>query len=626
MNNASSQNQTKNNRKQNRKKTNTQMYNMDGVRHALFEESKAGKNFNNLSKLIICPENILLAYRNVKGNKGAKTPGTDGLTIDDINSLSTEEVIERVRRKFNWYNPKTVRRVEIPKPNGKTRPLGIPSIWDRILQQSILQILEPICEAKFLPNSKGFRPDKSAEDAIASFMYNINRRHMTYVVDVDIKGFFDNVNHSKLMRLVWKMGIHDKQVLVILRKMLKAPIQLPNGQIIPSEKGTPQGGILSPLLANIYLHELDIWLSSQWERMPTKHEYREPPGRNGDKTRSKACRALRKGSKLKEIHHVRYADDFKIVCSTKEVAERIFIATTQWLKEELMLDISDEKSKITDVLEEYTEFLGFKIKAMPKGGKVVGISYIADKARQRIHRMLSDQLSKVGKCSKEEFMYMEIAKYNAMVMGVHNYYQIATGVWCSLSGMGLPLLRKLYTKTKHKGFSKTCINSNIKIPDRYTETKQIRYVGKYPVLPISFCRTKTAVQHKIEAHPYAVENRHKLVAMQISKMWSRNITRAKNIEFVVNCISRYAAQKGKCAITGKLLLMDEIEGHHINPRYKGGTDEYENIAILGSEAHLLVKVTDPTIIKNLLTRLKLNPKQLKKLNSYRLKYGTEIIK
>lgn len=379
------------------------MYNMDGVRYALFEESKAGKNFNNLSKLVICPENILLAYRNVRGNKGAKTPGTDGLTMQDVDSMTAEEVIETVRAKFNWYNPKPVRRVEIPKPNGKKRPLGIPTIWDRILQQCILQVLEPICEAKFLWNSKGFRPNKSAEDAIASFMYNINRRHVTWVVDVDIKGFFDNVNHTKLMRLVWNMGIHDKQILVVVRKMLKAPIQMPNGELLFPDKGTSQGGILSPLLANIYLHELDVWLTSQWERMPTRHEYKEPPGRNGISTRSKACRALREGSCLKELHHVRYADDFKIVCAIRDEAKRIFIATQMWLKEELKLDISPDKSKITDISVEYTEFLGFKIKAIRKGHKWVGVSFIADKTRQRIYTMLASQIRRASILTRSIF-------------------------------------------------------------------------------------------------------------------------------------------------------------------------------------------------------------------------------
>lgn len=601
------------------------MYNMNGVRHALYEQSKAGMNFNNLSKLVISRQNILLAYRNVRGNKGPKTPGTDGLTMAEVDLLSAEEIVENVRRKFNWYNPKPVRRAEIPKPNGKTRPLGIPTIWDRIIQQCILQVLEPICEAKFLSNSKGFRPNKSAEDAIASFMYNINRRHMTWVVDVDIKGFFDNVNHTKLMRLVWNMGMHDKQLLVVIRKMLKAPIQMPNGTLVYPDMGTPQGGILSPLLANIYLHELDVWLSSQWEQMPTKHEYKEPPGRNGESTRSKTCRALRKNSRLKEIHHVRYADDFKIACSNRDEAERIFIATQMWLKEELKLDISPEKSKITDITVEYTEFLGFKIKANLKRNKWGGVSYIADKAMTRIYRTLARQISEIGRHKDRESMNKEIAKYNAMVMGIHNYYQIATGVFLSLDMISLKMLRKLYTKTKYKGFSKTCPKPAILIPPKYMETRQIRYIGDYPVLPIGYCKTKNAVQHKVEAHPYAEENRHELVALQISKMWNSKMARTNNIAFAVNCISRYAAQKGKCAITKRFLMMDEAEGHHINPRYKGGTDEYANIAILSPEAHLLVKVTNPILIKSMLAELKLSKTQMAKLNEFRTLYGTQTI-
>lgn len=601
------------------------MYNMDGVRHALFEQSKAGMNFNNLSKLVTCSDNILLAYRNVRGNKGANTPGTDGLAMKDIDSLTAEEVVEKVRAKFNWYNPKPVRRVEIPKPNGKTRPLGIPTIWDRILQQSILQVLEPICEAKFLWNSKGFRPNKSAEDAIASFMYNINRRHMTWVVDVDIKGFFDNVNHTKLMRLVWNMGIHDKQILVVVRKMLKAPIQMPNGELVYPQKGTPQGGILSPLLANIYLHELDVWLTSQWERMPTRHQYVEPPGRNGMSTRSKACRALREGSHLKELHHVRYADDFKIVCANRDTAERIFHATQMWLKEELKLDISPEKSRITDVSVEYTEFLGFKIKAILKSNKWVGSSYIADKARQRIYQMLAQQIDKIAGHPDVSYIQREIAKYNAMVMGVHNYYRIATGVFQSLNTISLTLLRKLYTAMKHKGFSKSCDKVVVRIPPAYMGTKQIRYIGNYPVLPIGYCQTRTAMQQRWKEHPYAEVNRHQLVAQQISKMWKTKTFQVQRIAFAVNCISRYAAQQGKCAITGQFLLMDEFEGHHVNPQYKGGLDEYENILILSKSAHLLVRATDPELINRLLDLLKLNKKQMKKLNDLRVQYGTELI-
>ncbi len=346
---------------------------MLSIQKEAIEMSVAKSNFKNLMKFIIDDNNIFLAYRNIKKNKGSATAGYDGVTIKDIEKLACGDFLTIIKRRFKDYRPRKVKRVEIPKPNGKLRPLGIPSIWDRIVQQCILQILEPICEAKFNKHSYGFRPNCSTENAIADCLARINQSKMNYVVDIDIKGFFDEVNHTKLMRQIWTMGIRDKQLLVIIRKMLKAPIVMRNGNVVFPTKGTPQGGILSPLLANICLNEFDWWIANQWEERTVKelkHHYRK----NGAWDKGNIYSKLRSHTSLKEMYLVRYADDFKIFCRTGEEAQRAFYATQKWLRERLKLPISMEKSKVTNLNKAESEFLGFSIRLHKKGKKKVAFT------------------------------------------------------------------------------------------------------------------------------------------------------------------------------------------------------------------------------------------------------------
>ena len=249
--------------------------------------------------LISSENNIKLAYRTIKGNKGSHTPGVDKRTIKNLASMSEEKFVRLIQKQFSWYKPRPVRRVEIPKPNGKTRPLGIPTIIDRIVQQCILQVLEPICEAKFSEHSNDFRPNRSTETAIAECCRLMQVQHLYYAVDIDIQGFFDNVHHGKLIRQMWEMGIRDKKLLCIIKQMLKAPVVLPDGKKLYPTKGTPQGGILSPLLSNIVLNELDWWVSSQWENMPTHYDYKTRQNASGTTIKSHIFRALR-GSNLIE--------------------------------------------------------------------------------------------------------------------------------------------------------------------------------------------------------------------------------------------------------------------------------------------------------------------------------------
>ena len=247
-------------------------YGMQERLDELYQQSLTGKKFTQLYEEIVAEKNILLAYRNIKGNTGSKTKGTDNLSISNIARMTNEQVIAMVRNRLERYKPHAVRRVEIPKPNGKLRPLGIPTISDRLIQQCILQILDPICEAKFHNHSYGFRPNRNTEHAIAMMYKMINQWGLHYVGDIDIKGFFDNVNHGKLLKQMWTTGIRDKRLLCIISAMLKAEIQ---GIGVP-DKGTPQGGILSPLLSNIVLNELDWWISDQWENMPRTNKIIRP--------------------------------------------------------------------------------------------------------------------------------------------------------------------------------------------------------------------------------------------------------------------------------------------------------------------------------------------------------------
>src|SRR5690606_22346391 len=276
---------------------NNEYYNIQDALDLLYEQSKDGRYFKNLYDLIISEQNIMLAYRNIKNNKGSNTAGTDGLVLSDIDKMDENLFIRDIQKRFENYQPKSVRRVEIPKNGGGLRPLGIPCMHDRIIQQCIKQILEPICEAKFHKHSYGFRPNRGTEHAIARAQALINNAYMNYAVDIDIKGFFDNVNHNKLMKQLWTIGIQDKKVLSIIKKILNSEVE-GQGKMT---KGTPQGGIISPLLSNVVLNELDWWLSSQWETFQAKFPFRQIGNQQ---------QALKK-TNLKEFFFVRYADDFK---------------------------------------------------------------------------------------------------------------------------------------------------------------------------------------------------------------------------------------------------------------------------------------------------------------------------
>lgn len=470
---------------------------MQSVFDELYKNSLAKCEFKNLISIITTEENIRLAYRNLKKNAGSKTPGTDGKTIADLAKMSEPELIGLVQQKFKWYQPQSVRRKEIPKGNGKTRPLGIPTIMDRLIQQCALQVMEPICEAKFCETSNGFRPNRGVENALAQAEKHMQKSNLHIVIDIDIKGFFDNVNHGKLLRQIWAMGIHDKKLLSIISAMLKAEVA---GIGFP-EKGTPQGGIISPLLSNIVLNELDWWITSQWVGIPTRHEYSGKIHANGTKDQSKKYRELRK-TKLKECYIVRYADDFKIFCRKHSDAVKLFEATRAWLKERLGLDISPEKSRIVNLKHEYSDFLGFRIKVHKgKDNKYVVISHIAPKALDRIKDTAKEKVKAIQHSSGEMEEFKVVNDYNSFVMGIHNYYRMATAASPDIQRLAfeikIAIKNRLQERVKRR--------SDQPIPEyakRYAKSKEVRFIGKNILLPIGYIQHHPPIHKKKSVNKY----------------------------------------------------------------------------------------------------------------------------
>lgn len=609
---------------------NSEYYDMTDVFDELYAKSSAGYNFKDLFSIVQSTENIKLAYRNIRKNDGGRSPGVDGLNIKDIDKIPEEQFISIVKNKLMNYYPKRVRRVEIPKANGKTRPLGIPTIWDRIIQQCFLQVLEPICEAKFFERSNGFRPNRSVENAMAQCYKMMQMYKLHYVVDVDIKGFFDNVDHGKLLKQLWTIGIQDKKVLAIISKMLKAEVKLPNGEIIKNDKGTPQGGILSPLLANVVLNELDWWVASQWELFPMKDfvEKERPDGKG-----SNVCvkyKRLGDKSRLKKCFIVRYADDFKIFCGDYKSAVKVSFAVKDFLKNRLHLETSEEKSKVTNLEREYSEFLGFKFKVIPRGEKWIVCSHMSDKALERTRKELKEALNVIKYTEGSANTGRAIAAYNAKVIGIHQYFRIATMVAQDLGRVAYEIQHmcnnhKLKRRIKRNGKH---ISNYIK--SEYGNSNQLRFINDVALIPIGYCRHKNPMYKKKAVNKYTKSGReliHNSLSMksELLQMLIKNPIRDRSIEYNDNRVSLYVAQKGRCAVTGEVLDIDNMHCHHKLPVSLGGSDEYKNLILVLDDVHRLMHATQHETIAKYLKILKLDKKKREKINNLRVKCKLEPI-
>jgi len=415
----------------------------------------------------------------------------------------------------------------------------------------------------------------------------------------------------------------DKSLIRIISKMLKAEIE---NEGIP-QKGTPQGGILSPLLANVVLNELDWWISSQWETKKTKREY---VVRNN----SNYCmyKSLREFSNLKEIYIVRYADDFKIFCQNHNYAKRIFIAVQMWLQERLGLEISREKSKITNLRKCYSDFLGVKMKVTRKGKQTradgrrrndyVIKSHIADKAKKAILAEIRTQTKEMQK-PKNGYGPTAVGRFNSYILGVHTYYNCATN--CCLDFEDIAFRSRLILKNRLQPRRR---RKNEKLPayiDRlYGKSKAIRFVFDKPLLPISYIQHEVCLNHNglnqyVPVDRCKIHDKQKAVPLDKLRYLLANPVQEMSVQYNDNRLSLFVGQYGRCAVSGKMLEIGDIYCHHKVPKALGGTDDYMNLVIVSNDAHKLIHAVNPIVISHYQMRLDLNEANFKKLNALREK-------
>lgn len=552
----------------------------------LYKKSKQGGAFTGLIEAITNEQTITTAIHNIKSNTGSKTSGIDKVKIDKYLQMPKQDLIKLIQKNIENYKPKPVRRLYIKKRNGKLRPLGIPTILDRIIQECIRLIIEPICEAKFYPHSYGFRPYRAQKHAIRDITNIINascrsNQQPIFAVEGDIKSCFDNINHRILIDKIWNIGIHDKRLIKIISLMLKVGY-MEKQEIYENEVGTSQGSILSPLLANIYLNDFDWYIG---------RKYYEPvqtlKSLNNDR------RKLRWNGVIPKFN-IRFADDWVILTSTENEAIRLKGELTKYFKYRLKLELSEEKTKVTDLRKDGIKFLGYIIKAeKPRRTPADKIpkNYLVGKPRPDMERVsekvknICETIRTIKGCPSEETKALIIMKVNSKILGLAEYLKFGISskafhtidrrvnnsclsVWQreypkSYNQMQVPLQELANLKERHEGhISKTfAIRLNNKwIGITMAFLTHIKYEAK------PFNKKMTPYTEEGRRIYINYRNKHKPLPQDRPTLNDENFQNngIYNFEFYMNREYAYNRDKGKCRCCGKLLLYNLRTCHHIN--------------------------------------------------------------
>lgn len=560
----------------------------------LYEKSKNGHSFKHLWNLIIHKNNFKVSYKNIGSNSGKNTPGPNGLVFSDLKKDDLNTVYTNIVNSMNNFEEHNSRLTYIPKANGKMRPLGIGNIDDRIKQDMVKNIIEPILEGKFKDNSYGFRPHRSAKHAIGRLAINCSTAKYIFVNEFDFSNCFNEIPHRLIIKNLYKLGIRDKKVLSYIKTILKSPI---DG--VRMDKGVPQGGILSPVLANVALHSLDTFVNRQWSEFNSKGQWKFPCTR---------YREYRKRNLRRNIHVpfkrgylIRYADDFVICCPTKAEADRWFHAVVNYVEHYLKIPLNLEKSGQVNVTKQNLTFLGFKFNC--KGGHVVNGTSGSYKYRLTMSDKLRDNtISKIKKLkwqvTKHETYDTDslIRKYNSMILGVNRYINISTNKR-EMERVNRVAYRSFFMRLRKARGCKLVRVQNLGVPEylgiKIKDISRLMPKGSQHIcLPLGCVPRENVISvfKSKKLHPYPELKQYKDIKSILKTAWYTRVCSQQRVTIgcEVNISTLLTMQKFKDPISKESLVYKTVDVHHKVPYRISNDDSFANMVCLERRTHVLL--------------------------------------
>jgi RNA-directed DNA polymerase len=501
------------------------------------------RKFYGLYDLLSDSDWLRLAHDYVKQNAGSVTAGCDGINITTFDE-NLEENLRRITGEWEseTFRPDPVRRVYIPKPNGKTRPLGMPAIKDRIVQEALRMVLEPIFEADFSQYSFGFRPTRRTMDAVRYIQWSTTeRKKFFWIIEGDIASYFDTIHHPKLIRLVGRR-VRDKKILRLVWRFLRSGV-MEKRTFRDTTLGTPQGGIISPLLANIYLNEFDKYME-RYTSLPIGEKGKRRQQRIGNFTFS------------------RYADDFVVLCNGgKDNAEKMREELYQFLKSKLRLELSKEKTKITHINEGFN-FLGFRIYRGQGGSGITTKIVIPDEAMDKVRVKIRIALSPT---SHQDSVNTKITGLNRLIRGWCQYYQYTSKASTQFSKLD----NELFWEMAHWLGRKF----KIAMPEVMRRFNQDGFAsGKYRLLKPTEFPSRRYQERFFKPNPYLTQKRVlSRENLPVESYWSGYEARPGMADLLPLILER---DEGVCQNCGIRVTASTAEIDHIRPvrRFKRPID------------------------------------------------------